>query len=133
MEREELLKSEGYWIAKFQTDLYRELVTFMERTHRNSSQLAEYLGCSKGYISQLLNGNFDHKISKLVKLSLAIGKVPVLEYKDVSDYILENEESSTSSPNSVVKPSVALSGRQSFRASNSQSERVPSCRPKLAK
>jgi len=133
MEREELLKSEGYWIAKLQTDLYRELVSFMERTHRNSSQLAEYLGCSKGYISQLLNGNFDHKISKLVKLSLAIGKVPVLEYKDVSDYILENDEASTYVQDSVIKPSVALSARQSYRASNSQSERVPSRCPEQAK
>ena len=96
MKRAELLRSEGYWIAKLQTDLYRELVSFMERTHRNSSQLAKYLGCSKGYVSQLLNGNFDHKMSKLVELSLAIGKAPVLEYKDISDYILENDETFSS-------------------------------------
>lgn len=93
MKRAELLKSEGYWIAKIQTDLYRELISFMKRTHKNSSQLAEYLGCSKGYVSQLLNGNFDHKISKLVELSLAIGKVPYIGFKDISEYILENDES----------------------------------------
>ena len=92
MEREELLRSEGYWIAKLQTDLYRELVSFMEKNHMNSSQLAQYLGCSKGYISQLLNGNFDHKISKLVQLSLAMGKAPVLDYKDISDYIHEIDD-----------------------------------------
>lgn len=96
MNRAELLKSEGYWTAKLQTDLYRELTSFMEKTHRNSSQLAEYLGCSKGYVSQLLNGDFDHKISKLVKLSLAIGKVPILEYKDISGYILENDKTFSS-------------------------------------
>jgi len=96
MKRAELLKSEGYWIAKLQTDLYRELVSFMEKTHKNSSQLAEYLGCSKGYISQLLNGNFDHKMSKLVELSLAIGKAPILEYKDMSGYILENDKTFSS-------------------------------------
>lgn len=92
MKREELLKSEGYWVAKLQTDLYRELISFMEKTHRNSSQLAEYLGCSKGYVSQLLNGNFDHKLSKLVELSLAIGKAPLLEYKDLYEYIMEDDE-----------------------------------------
>ena len=92
MKRAELLRSEGYWIAKIQTDLYRELISYMERTHKNSSQLAKYLGCSKGYISQLLNGNFDHKISKLVELSLAIGKAPILMYQDIADYILENDE-----------------------------------------
>ena len=65
----------------------------MKRTHKNSSQLAEYLGCSKGYVSQLLNGNFDHKISKLVEVSLAIGKAPNIEFTDISEYILENDES----------------------------------------
>jgi transcriptional regulator with XRE-family HTH domain len=96
MKRADLLKSEGYWIAKLQTDLYRELISFMEKTNRNSSQLADYLGCSKSYISQLLNGNFDHKISKLVKLSLAIGKAPILKYKDISEYILENDKTFSS-------------------------------------
>ncbi len=96
MKRADLLKSEGYWIAKIQTDLYRELISFMEKTNRNSSQLAEYLGCSKSYVSQLLNGNFDHKISKLVELSLAIGKVPILDYKDISGYILENDKTFSS-------------------------------------
>lgn len=102
MKRAELLKSEGYWIAKLQTDLYREILSYMEKTHRNSTQLAHYLGCSKGYVSQLLNGNFDHKLSKLVELSLAIGKVPILEYKDVFDYVLENDATySVSSKSSV--------------------------------
>lgn len=105
MQRAELLKSEGYWIAKLQTDLYRELVSFMERTHRNSTQLAQYLGCSKGYVSQLLNGNFDHKLSKLVELSLAIGKAPILEYKDVSDYVLENDTTYSSVLTSSVPSS----------------------------
>lgn len=83
MTREELLKSEGYWLAKLQTQLYRELTSFMEKRHMNSTQLAGYLGCSKAYVSQLLNGNYDHKLSKLVELSLAIGKVPVLEFQDM--------------------------------------------------
>ena len=105
MKRADLLKSEGYWIAKLQTGLYRELVSFMERTHRNSTQLAQYLGCSKGYVSQLLNGNFDHKLSKLVELSLAIGKAPVLEYKDISDYVLENDTTYSSVLTSSVPSS----------------------------
>ena len=105
MKRDELLKSEGYWIAKLQTDLYRELVSFMEKTHKNGTQLANYLGCSKGYISHLLNGNFDHKLSKLVRLSLALGKATILEYRALSDYILENDEtfSSVMPPASLEK------------------------------
>ena len=40
----------------------------------NRSQLAKKLGVTKGYITQVLNGDFDHRISKLVDLSLAINK-----------------------------------------------------------
>ncbi|MBO4817230.1 MAG: helix-turn-helix transcriptional regulator [Bacteroidales bacterium] len=116
MNRKELLKSEGYWIAKLQTGLYRELISFMKKTHKNSSQLAEYLGCSKGYISQLLNGNFDHKLSKLVKLSLAIGKAPIIEYKDISEYILEDDKmfSSTASTYGYKTPTF-LAPQNPFR------------------
>ena len=96
MKRSELLKSEGYWIAKIQSSLYREIVSFMESTHRNKKQLAEYLHCSKGYVSQLLNGDYDHKISKLVALSLAIGKVPVIEYHDIESYVYEDDASFSS-------------------------------------
>jgi transcriptional regulator with XRE-family HTH domain len=58
----------------------------MEREGINRTQLAEHLGVSKGYVSQLLNGNFDHKISKLVELALAIGLCPKLELVLPEDY-----------------------------------------------
>lgn len=86
MTREELIKSKGYWIAKLQTDLYRELMDYIEKNHITRSQLAKLLDCSEWYVSQLLNNNLDYKISKLVEISLAIGKVPVIEYKELSDY-----------------------------------------------
>ena len=41
----------------------------------NKTQLAEYLGCSKEYVTQLLSGDCDHKINKLIELSLIIGKI----------------------------------------------------------
>lgn len=90
--RDELLKNKGYWTAKLQTELFREINTFMQEKGMNNTQLAAFLGCSKGYVSQLLNGDFDHKISKLVELSLAIGKVPLLEYKDMEQLIKEDND-----------------------------------------
>lgn len=87
--REELIKNKGYWIAKIQTKLFREIYKFMEKKHLNNTQLAEYLGCSKGYVSQLLNGDFDHKLSKLVELSLALDKVPQLEFVDKENFLEE--------------------------------------------
>ncbi|OIN56474.1 helix-turn-helix domain-containing protein [Arsenicibacter rosenii] len=98
MTRAELLESKGYWIAKVQLDLYNELDAYMEANGLNRTQLAERLGVTKGYISQVLNGDFDHKISKLVDLALIMGKAPVITYPKLIDVIIadaneENEES----------------------------------------
>ena len=90
-EREEVLSSAGYWLYKIQEDLYVQLDDFMEENGLNQSQLAEKLGVSKGYVSQILNADFDHKLSKLVSLSLAIGKVPIVEYKDLKQVFKDDE------------------------------------------
>lgn len=54
------------------------------------TELANYLGCTKDYVSQLLNGNFDHKMSKIVELALALGKAPKLEFEDLNQYIKDD-------------------------------------------
>lgn len=91
MTREELIKSPAYWTAGLQMELYRQIAAFMEKHHMNKKQLAEYLGCSKGYVTQLLNGDFDHKLSKFVELSLAVGKIPELTFSDIEEYILSDK------------------------------------------
>ena len=87
MTRTELLSSKGYWLATAQLDLYAQLEAYMKENGMNRTQLAEKLGVTKGYVSQVLNGDFDHKISKLVELSLAIGLVPTISYKPVQEVI----------------------------------------------
>lgn len=101
MTREELLRSEGYWTAKIQMDLYRGIRSFMDEKQINATQMAAYLGCTKGYVSQLLNGDFDHKISKLVELCLAIDKIPFFELKDADLFISENTYSVESEINTT--------------------------------
>lgn len=83
MTREELLKCPEYWTTLIQNELYRQIQSYMEEHNMNKAQLAEHLGCSRGYVTQLLNGDFDHKISKLVELSLAIGMAPSVSFKDL--------------------------------------------------
>ena len=41
--RAELLKSKGYWLAKIQTELFREIDGFKRKNGMNNTQLAEYL------------------------------------------------------------------------------------------
>jgi len=87
MTREELLKCNEYWIGEIQNDLFRLISEFMEKNNLNRAQLAEKLGVTKGYISQILNGDFDHRISKLVQLSMLIGKVPRIEFVDIEEIL----------------------------------------------
>ena len=85
MKREEVLKSPEYWTAKTQVELYNLAEKFMAETGRNKSQLAEYLGVSKGYVSQLLNGDDDHRMSKFFELALAFGMVPQIDFVPVEE------------------------------------------------
>lgn len=96
MTREELIKNPAYWTASLQAELYRQIAAFMEARHMNKTQLAEYLGCTKGYVTQLLNGDFDHKLSKFVELSLAINKIPEISFTDVDEYILSDKNAYSS-------------------------------------
>ena len=90
MKREELIQSKDYWIAKLQIDLFNEVENYMQKNKLNRTQFAEKLGVSKGYISQILNGDSDHRISKLVEISLAIGLIPNISFESMRD-LLERE------------------------------------------
>lgn len=91
MTREELLKSREYWISKIQIDLFNLIENYRKDKKYTKTQLASELGVTKGYITQVLNGDFDHKVSKLVDLALAFGKVPVLNFEDFKQYVEDDE------------------------------------------
>lgn len=95
MKREDLLKSKEYWLAQIQNDLFVAMETYMKSKRLNRTKLAEKLGVTKGYITQIFNGDFDHKISKLVELSLISGKAPFLSFVDMDKYIKEDKDDKT--------------------------------------
>ncbi len=84
MNRETIVTTPEYWTAKTQIDLFNCAEEFMSKHGMNRTQLAGHLGVSKGYVSQLLNGDYDHKLSKLVELALAFGYIPSIEFKPVA-------------------------------------------------
>lgn len=88
--RKELLESPEYWFENAQNDLYVQVIDYMEREKINQTQLAEKLGVSKGYISQILKGEFNYTLKKLIELSLAIGQVPKIEYSSMNK-VLEDD------------------------------------------
>ncbi|HON19596.1 MAG: helix-turn-helix transcriptional regulator [Paludibacteraceae bacterium] len=87
MKREELIQSKEYWIAKIQIDLFNEVESYMKANNITRAQFAEKLGVSKGYVSQILNGEADHRISKLVELALSIGLVPSVSFEKIQDLL----------------------------------------------
>lgn len=88
--RNEILSSPEYWIAKTQIGLYNCAESFMQSNGLNRTQLAKHLNVSKGYVSQLLNGDYDHKLSKLIELSLSFGFVPQIDFIPLEDVINED-------------------------------------------
>lgn len=86
--REKILDRPSYWIEGVNGMLYDNLVEFMEMNKMNNTDLAQFLGISKGRVSQILNdGEINFSIEKLFEIVLKIGKYPVLELKDKQDYL----------------------------------------------
>lgn len=92
MERKDLLKSPEYWTTKIRHELYACAVRFMQEKGYNRTQLAEYLGVSKGYVSQLLSMEFDHRLSKLVELAIAFGYVPDISFEPVAEMLVRDTQ-----------------------------------------
>lgn len=89
--REELIRSKEYWLEKIQNALFVELEDYIEKNNLNKTKFAEKLGVSKSYLSQVLNGNFDHKLSKLIELSLAIDKIPMVKFENIENCLVLDE------------------------------------------
>ena len=88
LKREELLKNEGYWTEKIQNNIYNDLITYFEESNISRKELAKKLGVSKGRVSQILNGkDLNFKISSLVKIGLAMDKVPNFNFQNINKYI----------------------------------------------
>ena len=81
-----LAQTKGYWLTKIQNDLYNTVEDYLTAHKMTRTQLAEKLKVSKGYVSQVLNGDFDHRLSKLIELSLAVGVVPNIKFQPADEY-----------------------------------------------
>jgi transcriptional regulator with XRE-family HTH domain len=108
--RNNLVNSKEYWMVKIQMELFAELEKYLSDNNMNRTQFAEKLGVSKGYVSQILNGDFNHSLSKLIELSLAIGKVPVINFEDINKFTTEDNPISKSDF-TVQKPMVKTKKR----------------------
>ena len=90
MNREELLRTKDYAFSQIQLNLLNLIGDYKKKKNLKDFQLADELGVSKGYVSQLLNVTFDHKISKLVELALACNTMPVIYFVDLKEFIQQD-------------------------------------------
>ncbi len=85
LKKKELLKTKEYWIEEIQNEISNQVVGYMKKNNLNQNELAENLGFSKGYVSKILKGECNFSIKKLVELSLALGKAPLIKYLDLEE------------------------------------------------
>src|SRR5690554_4757515 len=102
--REELISSTEYWFEYIQNDIYRIVTSFMEKENLNQTQLAQRLGVSKGYISQILKGEFNYSLKKLIDLSISIGQIPHIEFKTINEVIEEDKKTKVMKVESGIVP-----------------------------
>lgn len=90
MSRERVLRSPAYWAARIQMALYECAGKFMKKNGMNKKQLAEHLGVSAGYVTQVLNGDYDHRLSKFVELSMDFGYIPKIQFVPIETVVEES-------------------------------------------
>lgn len=90
MEREDVLRSTDYWTTSIQIEWYNCAMKFMEKNGINATQLAEYLGVSKEYVSQLLSGDYNYNLNKMVETALKLGYVPQIKFMPIEEVIKED-------------------------------------------
>ena len=108
LKTEELVNSPEYWLETIQNEIFRQVTEYLKVNNMTQNQFAEQLGVSKGYVSQVMKGEFNYTLKKLIELSLAVGKEPVIIFKPLTEITqIKNEEVAspkTPSINKVAEP-----------------------------
>ncbi len=94
---EEFSNTEEFWLKTIQHEISLQVSAYLKENKLTQTQFSTQLGVSKGYISQMMKGEFNFTLKKLIELSLAIGKAPVLRLEPLTGLLPENIESVYSS------------------------------------
>jgi transcriptional regulator with XRE-family HTH domain len=93
LKHEELVKKPEFWLETIQNEIFRQVTDYLNDNNLTQTQFAKQLGVSKGYVSQIMKGEFNYTLKKLIELSLAVGKAPVIVFKPLAEIIpAENKE-----------------------------------------
>lgn len=101
--RDELIKSKEYWLETIQNKLFEKVDDYLKKKKINRTEFAEELGVSKGYVSQVLSGSYDHRISKLIELLLAINIAPEIPMDRTLDMYIRDDRDDVNYLNAEVR------------------------------
>ena len=109
LSKKELLSSPNYLLTKYQNEIFRQLVHYMKSNNFSQKDIAEKLGVSGSYISQVLNGNFNFTLKKLIELGLMMDRIPNLEFVTFDEFWLREKENQSKSPTISINISMDIS------------------------
>ena len=78
--REEITKSPGYIIQGIQLSVYNMVEREKSMHNLTNLQLAKKLNISIAKVRQILNGDFDGKLSTVVEIALKLGYTPEIKF-----------------------------------------------------
>ena len=108
LKREELVNRPQFWLETIQNEVFRQVAEYLKDNNMTQNQFAEQLGVSKGYVSQVMKGEFNYTLKKLIELSLAVDKAPVIVFKPLNEVIQNEKEnldfSKAQSINNMAEP-----------------------------
>lgn len=107
--KDELLSRPNYLLKKYQNEIYRQLTDYMQRNNLTQKDIGDKLGVSSSYISQVLNGNFNFTLKKLIELALMMEKVPAVEFVEFTEFWRREKEGYVTSPTVSVTINVTSS------------------------
>lgn len=80
MTREEILKSPEYHLAGLQVSVYNMLEREKSIKNLTNLQLAKQLNISVARVRQILDGDYDGKVSQLIEIALKLGYIPEFKF-----------------------------------------------------
>jgi transcriptional regulator with XRE-family HTH domain len=89
---EELVSKPEYWLETIQNEIFRQVAAYLKDNNMTQNQLAAQLGVTKGYVSQIMKGEFNYTLKKLIELSLAVGKAPLINFMPLAEFISRESE-----------------------------------------
>lgn len=66
-----------------QITVFNELKNYMNTNNIDIIELSKKLEISEKYINQILNGNIDNKLSKLIEIFLKLDKTVTIKFKQI--------------------------------------------------